>query len=259
MMSSIKSLVLISLITFSQCFGAFTFSFYPQLFSNNLPIAPSEVISKKEVPIFDKVCGVALDFMGTLSIEQISKNETEMLVITADDNLLPECKTTFNDGILTISPKRQGISINGNYTLRYTLKIKSLDTINNITLSGSGSINIKNLKSGNLIISLNGSGEINIENLTCSTLEEKISGSGEINIKFGKADTQNISINGSGGVSTEQLKGNGAYIKINGSGTACVNIANNKIAGSIVGSGCVTNDGKVVLIHANSPSTAAGE
>ena len=90
----------------------------------------------------------------------------------------------------------------------------SLQELNRVFLSGSGSISID---------------ELNAKEFTC-----QIAGSGEIQIKSGRVRKQTILIAGSGDYKGSQLVTKNCFVEIAGSGNAQVNAdnLNVKISGS---------------------------
>ena len=159
---------------------------------------------------------VSVDGSGTLIITQGNK---ESLTIEAEDNIVPDIKTTVNNNVLTIN--------RGNFTVVPTKPVKyylTVKDINSITYSGSGKIQSDNLKTNSLTINLNGASEGNLTNLNVNMLKIIISGAGRLGIS-GTANSQDITMSGAGEYFADNLASKIATITISGAGKGTVRVS----------------------------------
>jgi hypothetical protein len=176
------------------------------------------------------VDGVALTFVGDLRIKQ---GDEEKLVITADDNVLPLITTEVNDGLLTIGSKSTlGIPVIND--LHYDLTVRNL---NSLQLSGAGSAQMDELKTGDLAVGVSGAGNLSIKDLQADRVTANLSGVGNLELG-GKADRQTISLSGAGSYSGGDLETGSTDVTLSGLGGATV-WATEKLNATISGAGNV--------------------
>ncbi|QJX47017.1 DUF2807 domain-containing protein [Hymenobacter taeanensis] len=142
-----------------------------------------------------------------------------------------------NDGRLRIGSKRT--SGNSSYRNRGSIKVYvTMPTIKGLIVSGSGNIRATEaVKADNLNLTVSGSGGIELVSLTADKINTAVSGSGNIDIA-GVAPTQDISVSGSGNVKASKLRSEVCHVAISGSGN-CRLMATKGLDASIVGSGDV--------------------
>lgn len=115
---------------------------------------------------------------------------------------------------------------NGNIATGDTLSSEvtvriGMPVIHNLTVEGSGNITVKDApfyEWGCCNISVNGSGDIDINGILSEFVRLSIGGSGDISAKNVKANTLDVCINGSGDVSIKKAEAEDVYNTINGSG-----------------------------------------
>ena len=171
---------------------------------------------------------VALAGSGRLVVEQ---GEKETLSITADDNLLPLITSEVKDGKLRLGLK-SNTSIKPSKEIEFRVGVKSLDGVD---LSGSGNIDLKDLKGQELKVGLSGSGNIRAGG-EVEKLELRISGSGKSDTTGLKCKDATITISGSGNVivaTSEALD-----VKLSGSGSVEY-VGEPRVTQKISGSGSV--------------------
>ncbi len=184
--------------------------------------------------------GVELASFGGLIITQ---GDNEGLVIEAEDNLLPLIESDVNkEGILVLRFKNHE-SIQPRKGITFKLTVRNLDQI---TLSGSGSIDAASLKADHEKIRLPGSGDIRIVRLDAGDVVAKVEGSGKIALSGGGARTQAVDLSGSGAYSAGEFKTAAADVSISGSGEAEIN-ASETLDVKISGSGEVNYSGNPKL------------
>ena len=146
--------------------------------------------------------------LGSIDIN-IKTSESNNCVVVADDNLIPFIKTEVVNNNLQISINKNYSSIEG---IEVNVNAPEYDEV---SISGSGDINIIDFKNDNLSLNISGSGDITA-NGEVQTLIAKISGSGNLMSKEIKSKFATITINGSG--DAEVFASDSISAKINGSG-----------------------------------------
>ena len=155
-----------------------------------------------------------ISFAGSATATVVCGQDAS-LVVTVDDNLMESIKTSVKDGELSIYSEGN-ISPSANHD--YQIATQSL---NALTINGSGQFDIQNCNTDKLYLQINGSGNI---------------------VVTGTVEDVNVSIAGSGRTDLSQLTAATASIDIMGSGRATVN-ASNSINVSITGSGRIEYSG----------------
>jgi hypothetical protein len=151
--------------------------------------------------------------------------ETESVTVKTDDNILPLIETRVQNNQLIISTK-DNTSFTSTDPVRVDVTMKSLD---DIILSGSGMINVPELKGEVLKVDLPGSGNINV--------------AGEVN-------QVNINLGGSGIVSCSGLRAMNATVNLSGSGNITV-YASDSLDATLSGSGNIQYSGNPANISKN--------
>lgn len=155
--------------------------------------------------------GVTLSGVGTLNITETG---TESLTISADDNLLPLLTSTVANNTLTLGVT-PGNSIHPTKPIVYTLTVKNL---NNVTLSGAGTINAINITTNALNVILSGAGSMTIS---------------------GSASSQTAQVSGVGSYSARNFPTDSAHMTISGAGNATITV-NRELTAVVSGAGSIT-------------------
>ena len=185
----------------------------------------------RDVHGFDRVDVAGI---GTLVITQ---GDTEHLVISAEDNILPKLSSEVVNGQLELHPQ-SNVQLNTTQPIQYQLTVKQLKEMR---LAGAGDVKAGSLQADQLDIAVAGSGNADIGRLTASRLTVTVSGSGTVTIA-GQSTQQTVTISGSGRYRATDLKSRSANIQINGSGDCAVSVADS-LNVTIAGSGNVTYAG----------------
>jgi hypothetical protein len=198
------------------------------------------------------ITGVQLDTSGDLTLSQ---DDTESLTIEAEDNLLPLLTSEMVNGTLKLGTK-PNTSISATKPIKYTLTVKNIAALSangsgNITagdlvsgdnfqvsLSGSGSLDLSSLKSDKVSIKLNGSGDAAIATLNTQSLAASLNGNGILKLA-GQTTDQSINLSGSGDFNGEKLVSKTAAANLNGSGDITLQVSDTLVASSN-GSGDIT-------------------
>lgn len=202
-------------LLFTAIFLAFTVSISAQI---------------KDERTVDKFTSIGMSIHGDL---YLSQGSPQKVVLEADEDILKKIVTEVKDGMLKIKFSE--------YNIRTKSPIKiwiTMSEVDGLYLSGSGSLNAETaIKSGEMEMSVSGSGKINIKELTCDEIDVAISGSGNLNLG-GSADEMNVAISGSGSCTADQFTVEEASIQISGSGSCKINAVKDMEA-AISGSGTV--------------------
>ena len=173
------------------------------LTKNNIEGSGNIISESRELNNFTSII-----LLGSIDVN-IKTSESNNCVVVADDNLIPYIKTE-------VVNNKLNISLNESYASEEKLVV-NINTPNydEVSLSGSGNINILDFKNNNLSLNISGSGNI--------------TGNGEV-------ETLVVKINGSGNLMSKEIKSKSATIIINGSGDGEV-FASDSISAKINGSG----------------------
>ena len=173
---------------------------------------------------------------GSIDVEIIAGNKFE-LKVQDDENLLSHLITEVKDGELHIY-------YDSNFSIRESngKVMVEVPSLNKITSSGSGDIQIEGtLKNANeIVISSSGSGDLE-GSVDAPSIQLKNSGSGDVNLK---GQTQNFvcKTGGSGDVKCHNLKSENVTVSVAGSSDVSV-YASVSLKVNIAGSGDVTYAG----------------
>jgi hypothetical protein len=210
---------------------------------------------QKDFPT-EKFTKVSISVKSTVYIEQ---GENYKLDIKTDDNTLEKISVKFKSDELQIeckkgckideaviinitAPTLNAISLAGSSELfiQKTFETDQLD----LSLAGSGKMNMNDLKAGKLSASVAGSGKLAINQLISDKVSASVAGSGNIMLKGGtQGSVEDFSIAGSGNIDASEFKAAVVKVEIAGSGD-CRVFAVEKLDISIAGSGNVYYKGK---------------
>lgn len=240
-------------------------------FTTNSVIGSGEIVTQTiDVSGFQRV---TLEGFGDVFIEQ---GQTESLSVETDENILPLLDIHVKGGELSLGTKN-GVDVNPSESITYTLTVQDLDAITlsgsgtfhagsiksgtfGVSVSGSGDINVSSLAADTLSIELNGSGNIAIEDISVKTVDTSLQGSGDIHLE-GKADTQKVRVGGSGNYLAGDLQTNAADVSVPGSADVTVWVED-ELNIKVNGSGNIQYYGKPVIDQSISGSgdiTSLGE
>jgi len=178
--------------------------------------------------------GVSISGGGEL---HLSQGDRESLTIQTDDNLLPLIESDVHGGRLSIGTHHA--NLHPSHRIRYTLVVKQISSLH---LSGSIHAEGSPIRTDRLELSLSGSGQLNLVHLDADAFSTHISGSGGASI-LGRADSQEVKISGSGNYRAPNLKSVRSKVGISGSGRASIWVTDALVA-NLSGSGSVEYRGK---------------
>jgi hypothetical protein len=183
---------------------------------------------------------VEINIPGDVVFRQANDYKLE---IEAQENILDIIQTPVNGNELVIKFKND-VFVRRHDRIRVTV---SAPDINAFRLKGSGNLRTEgNIQSGNFNVSVSGSGNIDIPNLNATTLDADISGSGDIKISGGAVTGEDLRISGSGSIDLLNLAARSASTNTTGSGEMKVNVSETLNA-RITGSGSVYYKGNPVV------------
>lgn len=160
---------------------------------------------------------IQLDGAGQLVITQ---GDTVALQIEAEDNILPNLKSTVEGSTLVLGFQDHfwQKSLLPTESITYSLVVTDL---NAITFNGAGDMDMNLLDTDTLSITVNGAAQANITDLTADSLVIQINGTGNVWIS-GEVNSQVLGIDGAGTIQNGDLKTAKTVITANGLGIATV-------------------------------------
>jgi hypothetical protein len=190
-------------------------------------------------PVSD-ITGIELSMDATVYYTQ---GDSYSLEIEAQENLLEYIETISSGNNLVIREEK-GIILGNHDPIRIYITVPG---INSLSISGSGTINVKNGWSGNdLTTNICGSGNINITTLHCNHITSEVSGSGNTEMHSGKCNHEDLRITGSGGIDLRMVECDSTNADISGSGDIYINVAK-LLEAAISGSGNINYYGNPVI------------
>jgi hypothetical protein len=205
------------------------------------------IISNKEVVSKELILGSfeKINISNSCNVEVVRGNSYKVEYSDYEnviDNLIFEVK----ENQLLISSKKPENDFFSNSVAKS--KIFIVGNLNEISISGSGEINVKDKNiTPNLKCSILGSGDINIQNNESQHVDVDIVGSGDVNLKSGDIKDANCVISGSGSIDLVPVKVIQARCVISGSGLIKINVLK-ELEGNISGSGSIEYTGNPKIV-----------
>jgi len=173
---------------------------------------------------------------GSFNIH-VTMGGTESLKLSAPADIINDIETIVEHNKLAIRFKRDKDGDNKNWNsdgkkIEVYITAKALSSL---SITGSGSINVADLKTTDMHAAITGSGSIKID---------------------GNAETAHFVVTGSGEISAKGFKTNSASITIAGSGSANI-YADKSISASIAGSGSVVYSGNAKVNKMNTAGSGS--
>ncbi|TRW27449.1 DUF2807 domain-containing protein [Flavobacterium zepuense] len=161
------------------------------------------------------------------------------IIIEAPENITDYIITAVTNNTLDISIK-EGLIFKPSNKNKVIVHVP-FKALNEISLSGSGSIISEKTLASNVKIFLNGSGNINLR-LHSPKTEAIVTGAGHIELT-GSSDNFTCFVTGSGSINAKELDSNNVNAAVKGSGNLKV-LCNKAIKGRISGSGTIAFTGE---------------
>lgn len=174
----------------------------------------------------------------------VKMGSQDELFVEGDDNLINIVNTSVSNNHLTIS-----IADNISFTPRHTLVIYvTTNDLKGLKINSCGDIiNSGHISGDALELTIDGSGDIQLANLLYETLNLYVKASGDIKLS-GKAKTVNAEVAGSGDINAKMVRAIESNVTINGRGD-CHIFASNKANIKINGSGDVNLFGNPPIVR----------
>jgi hypothetical protein len=181
---------------------------------------------------------------SSISADVFYRQEPQFKVeITAQQNILDVIETHVVNNELVIK-FRHGVLVRRHENIIVNV---SSPVTNGLRISGSGNIVVADsVNAVNINLSISGSGSINVHKLTATSVDAGISGSGNITISSGAVNTAKLKISGSGNIDMMNVSAASVNTATSGSGDMRVNATQN-LDVSISGSGSVSYTGNPVV------------
>ena len=181
----------------------------------------------------------AISVAGWFDVELVDGREGK-LKLTGEENLLEYIETEVKNSKLAIKVKK-GINLSPSIWKKGVLITLPVESINAITLSGSGDIiGKKEIKSRDFVSSVSGSGDISLT-VEAESISTTVSGSGNISLS-GQTKQLAIQVSGSGDVKAFELKAEDVTVSVSGSADVQVT-ATKSLTARISGSGDINYKG----------------
>lgn len=158
------------------------------------------------------VSGVDLATIGNVIIQL---GDEESLRIEAEDNLIKYFETEVRGGTLRISTTPRSVNLRPTKPIHFFLTVKDLEQV---SISGSGDIQVPDLDADRFSVNIAGSGDVNIGKLNADSLSIDIGGSGDVRTERVKVPEFDVDINGSGDITLRELIAKNVRLDVNGSG-----------------------------------------
>lgn len=201
---------------------------------------------KKETREVSDFTGVTLS--GNMNV-QLAYGNSNSITIEGDENLLPYIETKVEDGNLVIKSKDKA----GLKTRNKLMVYVSLTKLTELRVSGSGNItgNGDFSNEGKTNITVSGSGNINVGMNSFNETKIAVSGSGNVTLKGKNTNNIEATISGSGNIDCSDVACNDVFAQVSGSGNIKV-YANKSIDAKVSGSGNIYYKGSATNINLKS-------
>lgn len=201
---------------------------------------------KKETRQVTGFTGVSLS--GSMNV-QISYGSSNEITVEGDENILPYIETKVDDGVLQVKTK----SRTGFKTKNKLMVYVSLTKITELRVSGSGNITGAGdfSNDGKTDISVSGSGNIDVGMNSFSETKISVSGSGNVTLKGKSTNNIEATISGSGNIDCINVQCNDVFAHVSGSGNVRV-FANKSINARVSGSGNIYYKGAATNVSLKS-------
>ncbi len=201
--TAVKITALVVLAIFVAGSRASADNFFNRLFNHGEKGSGDLVTQTRDVDKFDEV-----SLSGSFDV-RVRVGEEQSISVTFDDNLIDYIQTEVRHGELRIHSDE---SFSSRHNCRVEITVPSLT---DVSLSGSGDIDVTNVSGGDFSLSISGSGDVTAE---------------------GKVDQLSITVAGSGDVDARDLEALDADVHISGSGDVAV-FASRYLDARVSGSG----------------------
>ena len=160
--------------------------------------------------------------------------------VYTSDNIIDLLDIKVKDNTLYIGFKK---NVNVSYK-KLDVRV-SAETLNGISVAGSGDIFLKNglQTDDNLTINVAGSGDIKGSGIKCNDMKVSVAGSGDINANNITCNNLKVSVAGSGDMILKNVTATGTEASVAGSGSATITGTTQTASYSVAGSGDLLTEG----------------
>lgn len=228
-MKTLATIIAFSIFTLSVTACSHNHTYSSGLFGGKTIKASKNYVTKNiKVDNF-----TGLNLAGSPDVTYTQKAGKPTVEVYTSDNIVDLLDINVVNNTLNIKFKK-GVNVSYN---KLEIRISS-ETLNNISVAGSGNVTLANgLKTNQLKMSVAGSGDINANNIACANeLSISIAGSGDIQGSNITCTNLKTSVAGSGDLKLNNVSATDTEASVAGSGTAILTgttqEANYRVAGS---------------------------
>ena len=177
---------------------------------------------------------------GSPDVKFTQKSGRPEVEVYTSDNIVDLLDIKVKDNTLYIGFKKD---VNVSYK---KLEVRvSAETLNGISVAGSGDIFLKNglQTNDNLSINVAGSGDIKGSGIKCNDMKVSVAGSGDINADNITCNNLKVSVAGSGDMVLRNVTATGTEASVAGSGSATITGTTQTATYSVAGSGDLLTEG----------------
>jgi hypothetical protein len=166
----------------------------------------------RKLPAFE---AVSLAYPADVVIKQGASNS---IIITAEDNLLPQLTSEIEDGVLVIRNGERDWNdrVHPSEKVEIVLTVKDLTRL---TLPSAATVVVQGMETDSLEVIVSGAGDVDLEDMALKSLQVTLSGAGSISAQ-GTADELGVRISGFGDFKGADLQSQTAEVRISGAGDA---------------------------------------
>ena len=207
-------------------------------------ITPSKKYITKELNNVSNFSSIRV--LGSPDVEYRQSSDSKTTVsIYGSDNLVDLLEVSTVNGVLQVNIKKGVKILSGERRLKVIASSPSLDDVD---IKGSADVYLKGtLKGADLNLNITGSGDIEVKNVKATTVKTIVSGSGDVKMK-GSTQTAMLTVNGSGDISADKLTATNVVATVSGSGDiSCY--ASKQLDAKASGSGDIEYKGSPSIVN----------
>lgn len=207
-------------------------------------ITPSKKYITKELNNVSNFSSIRV--LGSPDVEYRQSSDSKTTVsIYGSDNLVDLLEVSTVNGVLQVNIKKGVKILSGERRLKVIASSPSLDDVD---IKGSADVYLKGtLKGADLNLNITGSGDIDVKNVKATTVKTIVSGSGDVKMK-GSTQTAMLTVNGSGDISADKLTATNVVATVSGSGDiSCY--ASKQLDAKASGSGDIEYKGSPSIVN----------
>ena len=229
-MKTLATIIAFSILTLSVTACSHNHTYSSGLFGGKTIKASKNYVTKNiKVDNF-----TGLNLAGSPDVTYTQKAGKPTVEVYTSDNIVDLLDINVVNNTLNIKFKK-GVNVSYN---KLEIRISS-ETLNNISVAGSGNVTLANgLKTNQLKMSVAGSGDINANNIACTNeLSISIAGSGDIQGSNIICTNLKTSVAGSGDLKLNNVSATDTEASVAGSGTAILTGTTQEASYRVAGSG----------------------